>query len=192
VKSFNYLIISSMSRLGKLPIQIPAGVTANASSEIFSVKGPKGELKIKIQELIEVKIEGNEVIIKPKNAEAKNASAMWGLVWSLIRNAVIGVSEGFTKKLEINGVGYKANVSGNKLNMSLGFSHPVVFDLPVGVSATVEGNAITLSSASKELVGETAAQIRKIRKPEPYKGKGVKYSDEIIRRKAGKSATKGK
>lgn len=117
---------------------------------------------------------------------------MWGLVWSLARNAVLGVSEGFTKKLEINGVGYRANVAGNKLNMNLGFSHPIEFPLPAGVTATVEGNTITLSSASKEQVGEVAAQIRKIRKPEPYKGKGIKYSDEIIRRKAGKAATKGK
>lgn len=181
-----------MSRLGKLPIQIPAGVTANVSGDIFSAKGPKGELKIKIQELIEVKIEGSEVHVKPKNLEAKNASAMWGLVWSLVRNVLKGVSEGFTKKLEINGVGYRANVAGSKLNLNLGFSHPIAFDLPQGVSATVEGNAITLASADKELVGEVAAQMRKIRKPEPYKGKGVKYSDEIIRRKAGKSATKGK
>jgi len=181
-----------MSRLGKLPIQIPAGVTASVSGDSFFVKGPKGELKIKIQELIAVEVLGSEVLIKPKNLEAKNASAMWGLVWSLIRNAVKGVSEGFTKKLEINGVGYKANVAGQKLNMNLGFSHPVVFDLPIGISASVEGNAITLVSASKELLGEVASQIRKIRKPEPYKGKGIKYSDEIIRRKAGKSAAKGK
>jgi len=181
-----------MSRLGKLPIQIPAGVTATVSGDTFSVKGPKGELKIKIQELIEVKVEGAEVIVKPKDSEAKNASAMWGLVWSLVRNAVKGVSEGFSKKLEISGVGYRVSVSGNKLNMNLGFSHPVVFNLPTGVSATVEGNSVTLMSADKELLGETAAQIRKIRKPEPYKGKGIKYSNEVVRRKAGKAAIKGK
>jgi large subunit ribosomal protein L6 len=114
------------------------------------------------------------------------------LIWSLTRNAVIGVSEGFSKKLEINGVGYRASVAGNKLNMNLGFSHPIEYILPLGITATVEGNAITISGVDKQVVGEVAASIRKIRKPEPYKGKGIKYSDEIIRRKAGKAATKGK
>lgn len=181
-----------MSRLGKLPIKLPSGVTAILGASEISFKGPKGEQKLAIHPLIEVKVVDNEVLVAPKDKAAKNASAFWGLVWSLVRNAVIGVSEGFTKKLEINGVGYRASVAGNKLNMSLGFSHPVEFVLPVGVSATAEGNTITLSSVSKELVGETAARIRKIRKPEPYKGKGIKYSDEIIRRKAGKAAAKTK
>lgn len=181
-----------MSRLGKLPITIPAGVNVTINDGHITVKGPKGELKVLVNKLIEVKVEGTNLAVTPKDKEAKNASAMWGLVWSLARNAVLGVSEGFTKKLEINGVGYRANVAGNKLNMNLGFSHPIEFPLPAGVTATVEGNTITLSSASKEQVGEVAAQIRKIRKPEPYKGKGIKYSDEIIRRKAGKAATKGK
>ena len=117
---------------------------------------------------------------------------MWGLMWSLTRNCVIGVSEGFVKKLEINGVGYKAAVAGHQLNLSLGYSHPIEFKLPTGITATVEANTISLFGADKALVGETAAQIRKLRKPEPYKGKGVKYSDEVIRRKAGKSAAKGK
>jgi len=181
-----------MSRLGKLPIKIPAGVTATLNDKEIIVKGPKGELKVPLNPIIAVKVEGDDIIIAPFSRETKNASAMWGLVWSLVRNAVIGASVGFTKKLEINGVGYRAAVSGNKLNLSLGFSHPIEFPLPVGVSAVVEGNAITLASASKAQVGEVASQIRKLRKPEPYKGKGVKYSDEIIRRKAGKSATKGK
>ncbi len=181
-----------MSRLGKLPIKLPSGVTATVSKTEMIFKGPKGELRVASNPVVEVKIEGDDVIIKPYDMAEKNASAMWGLIWSLTRNAVIGVSEGFTKKLEINGVGYKAAVVGNQLNMSLGFSHPIEFKLPVGITATVEGNAITLFGADKQLVGETAAQIRKIRKPEPYKGKGVKYSDEIIRRKAGKSAAKGK
>jgi len=181
-----------MSRLGKLPIILPAGVSATYSDNFVTVKGPKGELKVLVNSIIEVKIENGQIIIAPYDRAAKNASAMWGLVWSLTRNAVLGVSVGFSKKLEINGVGYRAAVAGNKLNMSLGFSHPIEFLLPAGITAVVEGNTITLSSASKELLGEIASQIRKIRKPEPYKGKGVKYSDEIIRRKAGKSATKGK
>jgi large subunit ribosomal protein L6 len=181
-----------MSRLGKLPIKIPAGVSATLTDKEIIVKGPKGEQKVAIHPVISIKIEGEDIIIAPYDRATKNASAMWGLIWSLVRNAVIGVSVGFTKKLEINGVGYRAAAVGNKLNMSLGFSHPIEFPLPVGVTAVVEGNAITLSSASKGQVGEVAAQIRKLRKPEPYKGKGVKYSDEIIRRKAGKAATKGK
>ncbi len=181
-----------MSRLGKLPIKLPAGVSAIASEDLIVVKGPKGELKVLVNSAITVKVENGEIIIAPKDRNGKNASAMWGLVWSLARNAVIGASVGFTKRLEINGVGYKAAVSGSNLNMNLGFSHPIIFPLPTGITASVEGNAIILFSADKQQVGEIASQIRKIRKPEPYKGKGVKYSDEIIRRKAGKSATKGK
>jgi large subunit ribosomal protein L6 len=181
-----------MSRLGKLPIKVPAGVQVTINDQAIIFKGPKGELKIAQNPVVSVKFENNELVIAPYDRATKNASAMWGLVWSLARNAVIGVSTGFTKKLEINGVGYRAAAQPGKLNMSLGFSHPVEFKLPVGITATVEGNAITLSGADKALVGETAAQIRKIRKPEPYKGKGIKYSDEIIRRKAGKAAAKGK
>ncbi len=181
-----------MSRLGKLPIKIPAGVqvTVNATETLF--KGPKGELKVAANPMVEVKVVGDEVMVAPYDHAAKNASAMWGLIWSLTRNCVIGVSEGFVKKLEINGVGYRATAVPGQLNMALGFSHPVEFKLPATITATVEGNVITLSGADKALVGETAAQIRKIRKPEPYKGKGIKYSDEIIRRKAGKAASKGK
>jgi len=181
-----------MSRLGKLPITIPAGVQVTIKDREIVFKGPKGELKIAANPIIEVKFENNELIIAPYDRAAKNASAMWGLVWSLARNSVIGVSEGFTRKLEINGVGYRATAVPGQLNMALGFSHPVVFKLPVGITAVVEANTITLSGADKALVGETAAQIRRIRKPEPYKGKGIKYSDEIIRRKAGKAASKGK
>ncbi len=181
-----------MSRLGKLPIKLPAGVQATISDKEMIFKGPKGELRLAANSLIEVKVVGQEVIVAPYDREAKNASAHWGLIWSLVKNAVEGASVGFIKKLEINGVGYRAAVAGRQLNMSLGFSHPVEFKLPTGINALVEGNVITLSGADKSLVGETAAQIRKIRKPEPYKGKGIKYSDEIIRRKAGKAAAKGK
>ncbi len=181
-----------MSRLGKLPIKLPAGTTFAANATEYTFKGPKGELRLKLNPLIAAKLEGDEIVVAPHDKEAKNASAMWGLMWSLIRNNVIGVSTGFVKKLEINGVGYRAAVAGNQLNMSLGFSHPIEFKLPVGITASVAANVITLEGADKALVGETAAQIRKIRKPEPYKGKGVKYVDEVIRRKAGKAAAKGK
>jgi large subunit ribosomal protein L6 len=181
-----------MSRLGKLPIKLPAGVQVTIKDKEIFFKGPKGELKIAQNPLIELKVVGDELIIAPFDKTAKNASAMWGLVWSLSRNSVIGASEGFVKKLEINGVGYRAAVAGNKLNLSLGYSHPIEFKLPETITASVEGNTITISGADKAVVGETAAQIRKLRKPEPYKGKGVKYSDEVIRRKAGKSAAKGK
>jgi len=181
-----------MSRLGKLPIIIPTGVTVNVTDALVTFKGPKGELTLKRNSIIDAKLVDNEIKVFPYDKEAKNASAMWGLMWSLTRNCVIGVSEGFTKKLEINGVGYKAAVAGRQLNLSLGYSHPIEFKLPEGITATVEANTISLFGADKALVGETAAQIRKLRKPEPYKGKGVKYSDEVIRRKAGKSAAKGK
>jgi large subunit ribosomal protein L6 len=181
-----------MSRLGKLPIKIPAGVQVTITESEIIFKGPKGELKIATNPAVTVKAENNELIIAPSDVATKNVSAMWGLVWSLTRNSILGVSVGFVKKLEINGVGYRATAVPGQLNMSLGFSHPIEFKLPVGITATVEGNTITLSGAEKALVGETAAQIRRLRKPEPYKGKGIKYSDEIIRRKAGKSAAKGK
>lgn len=181
-----------MSRLGKLPIKVPAGVQITIKEKEIIFKGPNGELKIAQNSLIEAKLQNDELVIAPFDKEAKNASAMWGLVWSLARNSVIGVTEGFSKKLEVNGVGYKVALVGNQLNMNLGFSHPIEFKLPVGITALVEGNKITLSGADKALVGEMAAQIRKLRKPEPYKGKGIRYSDEIVRRKAGKSATKGK
>jgi len=181
-----------MSRLGKLPIIIPNGVTITITSSEVTFKGPKGELILKRNPIIDAKLEDNEIKVFPYDKAVKNASAMWGLMWSLTRNCVIGVSEGFTKKLEINGVGYKAAVAGRQLNLSLGYSHPIEFKLPAGITATVEANTISIFGADKALVGETAAQIRKLRKPEPYKGKGVKYSDEVIRRKAGKSATKGK
>jgi len=180
-----------MSRLGKLPIKLPAGTSASLEGETLKLKGAKGELGLKINSAVELKIENGEISVSPKDKTAKDASALWGLVWSLTRNAVMGVSQGFSKKLEINGVGYRAAVAPGKINLSLGFSHPVEFKLPAGLTAVMEGTAIVLTSANKQLLGEIAAQIRRLRPPEPYKGKGIKYSTEIIRRKAGKSAVKG-
>jgi large subunit ribosomal protein L6 len=180
-----------MSRLGKLPIKLSAGVQATVQEGEMTFKGPKGEFRLKLDANVEVTVTPSEVTVALRNKEEKNAAAVWGLMWSLIKNAVEGVGIGFTRKLEINGVGYRAAVSGNNLNMSLGFSHPIEFKLPAGVSAAVADNVITLSGIDKALVGEMAAQIRKIRRPEPYKGKGVKYAEEIIRRKAGKATVKG-
>lgn len=178
-----------MSRLGKLPIKLPAGVTAQFKAGILSVKGPKGELAREIKLPATITISETEIVVSV-DKEAKNFSAFWGLYRALANNMVVGVSDGYSKKLEINGVGYKANTSGNKLNLSLGYSHPIEFILPEGISAVVEGNAITLSGIDNELLGNTAHKVRAFRKPEPYKGKGVKYAEEVIRRKAGKTAAK--
>ena len=179
-----------MSRLGKLPIQIPADVKINIDKDIVIVSGKNGELKQKLHSDIIIDISENEVVVKVKNPEDKKQNSLWGLFRALINNMVIGAGIGYEKKLEIKGVGYKAAVNGNKLNLSLGFSHPIEFVLPDGISASVEGNTISIKGADKQLVGEVAAQIRKYRKPEPYKGKGIKYSNEVIRRKAGKAAAK--
>jgi large subunit ribosomal protein L6 len=181
-----------MSRIGKLPIKIPAGVNASIIGDYISVSGPKGELKEKTVSSVIIVIAEGEIKVSVKNPEEKNDRALWGLYASLIKNMIQGVTAGYEKKLEINGVGYRASASGKKLVLNVGYSHPVEFDLPSGIEASVAGNVITVSGIDKQLVGETAAQIRKIRKPEPYKGKGIKYSGEIIRRKAGKSSSKGK
>ena len=169
---------------------MPAGVQASITGDTIVVKGPKGELKQKLHYLVDVKIGEHDIVVKPSEVKAKNSSAFWGLYASLIRNMVEGVSKGFEKKLELNGVGYKVAGGGSKLNFALGFSHPVEFILPAGLNATVEGKFITVSGADKQQVGEIAAQIRGLKKPEPYKGKGIKYVDENIRRKAGKTASK--
>lgn len=179
-----------MSRLGKLPIKIPTGTQVNIENNLITVKGPKGELKQKINDIIKLELKENELIVSVPNPEDKKERSLWGLFRSLLNNMVIGVNDGYEKKLEIKGVGYKVAVAGNKVNLNLGFSHPVEFILPEGISALAEGNILTISGIDKQIVGEMAAQIRKLRKPEPYKGKGIKYIDEIIRRKAGKTAAK--
>lgn len=180
-----------MSRIGKQPIKLPKGTEAKLENGFVVVKGPKGELKEKLHPFVNVEIRPEEMEVSVKHPEVKKEGAIWGLFRTLIQNMVSGVNQPFEKKLEINGVGYRAAMSGTKLSLNVGYSHPVDFQLPQGISAKVDANVITLSGLSKYLVGETAAQIRKIRKPEPYKGKGIKYADEVIRRKAGKSAAKG-
>ena len=176
-----------MSRIGKLPIPLPAGVTVAIDGQNVSVKGPKGELALTISEPIKVTLEDNSVIVSRPDDEAKSKS-LHGLSRTLIANNVHGVSTGFTKTLEIVGTGYRAASKGSNLELALGFSHPVVIEPPQGITLTVEGNTkIIISGVDKQAVGEVAANIRKIRKPEPYKGKGIRYEGERVRRKAGKS-----
>ncbi|BDP99838.1 50S ribosomal protein L6 [Aquiluna sp. KACHI24] len=176
-----------MSRIGKLPIPLPAGVTVAIDGQIVSVKGPKGELSLTISEPIKATLEDNTVIVSRPDDEAKSKS-LHGLTRTLIANNVHGVSTGFTKTLEIIGTGYRAAAKGSNIELALGFSHPVVIEPPQGITLTVEGNTkIVISGVDKQAVGEVAANIRKIRKPEPYKGKGIRYEGERVRRKAGKS-----
>ena len=180
-----------MSRLGKLPIELPIGTQAKIEKDFIIVNGPKGELKEKIHSLVKVDINDNKILVSIKNIEDKKEKSFWGLYRSLINNMVIGVNEGFEKKLEINGVGYRASISEKKLILNVGYSHPVEYNLPENIAVNVEGNVLAVSGINKQCVGEVAAQIRKIRQPEPYKGKGIKYIDEVIRRKVGKAAAKG-
>ncbi|NBU23328.1 MAG: 50S ribosomal protein L6 [Actinobacteria bacterium] len=176
-----------MSRIGKLPIPLPAGVTVAIDGQNVSVKGPKGELALTIAEPIKATLEDNTIIVSRPDDEAKSKS-LHGLTRTLIANNVHGVSTGFTKTLEIIGTGYRAAAKGSNIELALGFSHPVVIEPPKGITLTVEGNTkIIISGVDKQAVGEIAANIRKIRKPEPYKGKGIRYEGERVRRKAGKS-----
>jgi len=179
-----------MSRLGKFPVVLPEGVTAILKKSKLTVKGPKGELEQVIHGLVDVQVGDKDIKVDIKNKDNKKEKAFWGLFRSLINNMVIGVTDGFEKKLEVNGVGYRIALQGKKLVLNLGFSHPVEKDIPEGLEVQVETNIITITGISKQAVGEFAAQIRKLRKPEPYKGKGIKYVDEVIRRKEGKTAAK--
>jgi large subunit ribosomal protein L6 len=179
-----------MSRIGRKPISVPTGVTVDIDAQHVKVTGPKGTLELDLLPGISVKQEGEQLLVA-KAEDTAQAMAAYGLMRTLVDNMVIGVSTGFTRALEINGVGFRAAVAGRQINLSLGFSHPVVFNLPDGVEAKVEKNVITLSGYDKQLVGQAAANIRSLKKPEPYKGKGIKYVEEHIRRKAGKTAAKG-
>ena len=175
-----------MSRIGKKPVAVPSGVTAKLDGHTVAVKGAKGELIFTAPEDVDLKIEGNLISVAPRN-ESKRARAMWGMSRSRIQNLVAGVTKGFEKKLEINGVGYKAAVAGKNLQLSLGYSHDVMFAIPAGVTVTTpKPTEITIVGADKRQVGQVAAEIRAIRRPEPYKGKGVKYAGEFIFRKEGK------
>jgi large subunit ribosomal protein L6 len=177
-----------MSRIGKKTIQITDGVEVKFVNGIIEAKGPKGVLTMKPIESMEVVIEGKEIKVTPKNLEEKNAKAFWGLTRTLIANMIDGVSKGFEKKMELNGVGFKVRVEGKDLILDVGFSHPVKIIAPEGIAFLVEKNVITVSGIDKELVGRIAADVRRVRPPEPYKGKGIKYQNEIIRKKLGKKA----
>ncbi len=190
-----------MSRIGKKPVILPAGVTAELSGNVLTVKGPKGSLTQEVHPKVVITTvaneSGNEVIVDVAKKEDKREKALWGLFRSLVQNMVDGVNTGYTKQLDVVGVGFKAEVRGTTLVLNLGFSHAIDFEIPAGVEAKVEKDAskvtilqyqttITLTGISKQLVGQVAANIRELKKPEPYKGKGIKYSDETIVRKAGK------
>ena len=180
-----------MSRIGRHPIAIPAGVTVEIKeNNVVTVKGPKGTLEKALPTEMEIKQEGDEVVVTRPN-DLKKMKSLHGLTRSLIANMITGVSEGYEKKLEINGVGYRAQKKGKEITFNLGFSHPVVMTDPEGIETEMDGqNIIIVKGIDKEKVGQYAAEIRELRKPEPYKGKGIKYADEVIRRKVGKTGKK--
>ena len=179
-----------MSRIGKLPVQIPDGVEVKVENNLVTAKGPMGTESVQIREEIEVKVEGKEIILTRKEDDRKSRS-LHGLSRTLVQNIVTGVKEGFTKKLEIQGVGYRAQMQGTAINLQLGYSHPVIIEPPAGIKIAVEANTkITVTGSNKQMVGDVAAQIRSKRPPEVYKGKGVRYEGEYVRRKAGKAGKK--
>lgn len=176
-----------MSRIGKQPITLPKGVEASFSAGVLTVKGPKGSLTRKIDDAVKVVIENDSIVVSPQKEDGES-SAIWGTFAAHANNMVEGVTAGFTKVLEIEGVGYRAELKGKDLVLSVGFSHPVALAIPEGVSATVEKGVVTLTGTDKEVVGQFAADVRKVKKPEPYKGKGIHYKGEYIIRKQGKKA----
>lgn len=178
-----------MSRIGKQPIAIPAGVTITVGDKDITVAGPKGQLIVPLQENVKVAVEDNQIVVTRVDDEPKSR-AWHGLQRALLNNAVQGVTKGFEKKLEINGVGFRLNGSGKAIEMALGFSHPVKYEAPEGVELKTDKMTITVSGIDKQKVGQVAAEIRALKKPEPYKGKGIKYVDEVILRKAGKAGKK--
>lgn len=179
-----------MSRIGKLPVAIPAGVKVTVANSLITVEGPKGKLTQDFNDLVEIAVKENEVIVTPKS-DSKAANAAHGLYRNLVHNMVIGVSQGYSKSLIINGVGFRADVQGKMLVMNLGYSTDFIAVIPEGLSVTADDQGkITISGINKQQVGEFAADIRKLRKPEPYKGKGIRYETETIRRKVGKSGVK--
>jgi len=180
-----------MSRIGKMPIAVPSSVNVEVQDGTVRVTGPKGALERQVPRQISVIREDSTLRVERSSDEPTQRS-LHGLTRSLIANMVTGVTDGFTRRLEVNGVGYRAAVSAGNLVLQVGFSHPVLYPAPPGITFAVQANAITISGADKELVGEVAAQMRRVLKPEPYKGKGIKYAEEVIRRKAGKAGAKKK
>jgi len=177
-----------MSRIGKQIITVPAGTTVSIDGSVFTAKGPKGELTRDFKtNLVTVVINGSEITFT-KNVDSIESNALWGTVASHVRNMVLGVTEGFTKKLILEGVGFKSEVKNDSLDLALGFSHPVKVPVPAGLTVTAEKNNITVTGFDKELVGSFTAKVRSLKKPEPYKGKGFRYDNEVIRRKQGKKS----
>ena len=174
-----------MSKIGKKLIEIPGDVVVSLEAGGVKVKGPKGELAYKIPRELELSLSGNKLLVLPI-VKSKRTPALWGTLRAVISNMVNGVTKGFEKKLEIEGVGFKAQIQGTDLSLNLGYSHPVIFKIPEDIKIDVIKNTVTVSGFSKELVGQTAANIRSLKKPEPYKGKGIRYAGEVIKRKAGK------
>jgi large subunit ribosomal protein L6 len=179
-----------MSRIGRKVLPLPKGVTLAQKEGSVSVKGPKGELSKAVPTGVSIKVEGDKITVLRVDDERQNR-AFHGLMRAHLANMVKGVTDGWTRELEINGVGYRAEVAGDTINMALGYSHPVVFKLPKGVTAKVDKNKVTLASADRDLVGQIAAKLRELRPPEPYKGKGVKYAEEVIKKKVGKAGATG-
>ena len=177
-----------MSRIGKQIVIVPAGTEVKLSGTTFSAKGPKGTLTREFPGDVTITISGNEVTFTPNDANDRTVRALWGTYAAHVKNMVTGVNEGFTKKLILEGVGFKSDVAGKFLNLALGFSHPVKVEIPEGLTVTAEKNNITVTGTDKEMVGQFTASVRAMKKPEPYKGKGFRYSDEVIRRKQGKKA----
>jgi len=178
-----------MSRIGKQPVKLASDLNAKLEGNKLIISKGQDSKVIDTKGVVKVNIEGDTITFEPVD-ESKFAKAMWGTVRALANNAVIGLTKGFEKKLEVNGVGYRVNVQGNKLVLNIGYSHPVEYEIPAGITITVERNLITVKGSDKQQVGQVAAEIRSFRKPEPYKGKGIKYVDEVIIRKAGKTAKK--
>lgn len=180
-----------MSRIGKKPISVPKGVTVTHAAGKVSVKGPKGELHLALRPEVAVAVEGSTILVTAKDG-SREANTFQGTTWSLITGMLTGVSQGYEKKLEINGVGYQATLAGKKIQLALGFSKPVIYDIPATVTVDIPNpTTILVKGCDKQQVGLVAAAIRKLRKPEPYKGKGIKYSTEVVRRKAGKAFASG-
>jgi large subunit ribosomal protein L6 len=180
-----------MSRIGKMPIPLPSAVQVDITDGVVRVKGPKGELSRQIPGTMTI-VRDDGVLRVERPSDEPTQRSLHGLTRSLIANMVTGVTDGYTRRLEVNGVGYRAAVSAGNLVLQVGFSHPVLYPAPTGITFAVQANAITISGADKELVGEVAAQVRRVRPPEPYKGKGIKYAEEVVRRKAGKAGAKKK
>jgi large subunit ribosomal protein L6 len=175
-----------MSRIGKKPVPLPKGVTANVDGKTVRVKGPKGELSLRLVDEVDASVGEDGIAVAPREG-AERSRQMWGLSRTLVNNLVVGVTQGFSQRMEINGVGYRAAVQGKNLNLQLGFSHDVSYPIPAGIAIVAEKpTALTISGIDKQLVGQVAAEIRSYRPPEPYKGKGVKYAEEHVRRKEGK------